>query len=367
MKIKTELLQKMVAKSIQGASNNKNVPITSLIGVQVIGSVLVLMTTDGSNQLRIMGKLENDNVLVEQEFYTIVNAETFSKLVSKTTKGFIELENNNNYLEMKGNGTYKLDIAINEDGEMVRFSDIPLSKATNSGVDLSIQELKNAIDVSKASILKTNDVPCLTGFYVGEKIITTDRQLVCNIDKRLVETPLLISSEMANLICLLDGETVYLVVDGNHLLFQTDDITIYGDQLEGSNIYPVASINSLLSLPYSNNVVVKKGDLLDVLDRMGLFIKQNDNNSIYLDFSKCVMQIRSKDSNAVEIINVVGNEDEDDNSMFTCLVDIDMFKSQVNTISTDSINIYYGQGKSIKLVDGNCTHVVSLVENAVQE
>ena len=52
MQIKTELLQKMVAKAIQGSSFNKMKPLTSLIGIEVKGKDLTLTTTDGSNQLK---------------------------------------------------------------------------------------------------------------------------------------------------------------------------------------------------------------------------------------------------------------------------------------------------------------------------
>jgi DNA polymerase III sliding clamp (beta) subunit (PCNA family) len=97
MRIKTEILQKMVSKAIQGSSNNKMIPLTSLIGIEfkedILGGKgsLILTTTDGSNQFKVNHTVEGTG-----EFYTIVNAETFSKLVGKTTKEFIELENKKN-------------------------------------------------------------------------------------------------------------------------------------------------------------------------------------------------------------------------------------------------------------------------------
>ena len=39
MKIKTELLQKMVAKAIQGASDNKMIPITSCMGTLLSSTI----------------------------------------------------------------------------------------------------------------------------------------------------------------------------------------------------------------------------------------------------------------------------------------------------------------------------------------
>ncbi len=62
MQIKTELLQKMVAKAIQGSSFNKMKPLTSLIGIEVKGKDLTLTTTDGSNQLKIKQQIDYDPV-----------------------------------------------------------------------------------------------------------------------------------------------------------------------------------------------------------------------------------------------------------------------------------------------------------------
>ena len=90
MKIKTELLQKMVAKAVQGASNNKMIFLTSLIGIEVDrkaideNSELTLISADGGNQLRISNRIEsepNENSKFYSNnqfinFYTIVNEET---------------------------------------------------------------------------------------------------------------------------------------------------------------------------------------------------------------------------------------------------------------------------------------------------
>ena len=41
-----------------------------------------------------------------------------------------------------------------------------------------------------------------------------------------------------------------------------------------------------------------------------------------------------------------------------------MLKAQIETISTDNVEIQYGQEKSIKITDGNCTHIISLLEKS---
>ena len=361
MKIKTELLQEMVAKAIKGAGNNQMLPITSYMGILLQDKILTLMTTDGSNQLRIKNEIELDPMegpTEQQKFYTIVNADTFSKLVGKTTKEFIELTNRENYLEVSGNGTYKLEIAVNEDGEIVKFPDYNFS-ATVEGKKISIEDLTNALITSKASVAKTMEVPCLTGVYLADDIISTDRQMVCTISNKLVDEPVLISSELAELIQLLTGETVELYKEDNKLLFTTDKVVIYGKELEGKDIYPVQPIIDLVKLEYNNTIKVNKQDLLNVLDRMSLFVTDYDKNGVFLKFGP-QFKITSQKSNAVE--DIAYEADSKELTEFECLVDIDMLRAQVESVSTELVELHYGQPKSLKIVDGNCTLVVSLLD-----
>ena len=362
MKIKTELLQQMISKAIKGASNNNMIPITSLIGIQVKNEQLILMTTDGSNQLRINEKIELDPMYGKadlQEFYTIVNADTFSKLVGKTTKEFIELENKENYLEVIGNGTYKLELAVNEDGEMVKFPEI--KDIQGEELSLNLEILQEQIRTAKASVAKTMEVPCLTGYYISNNTIATDRQMVCFIQNQEMREPLLISSEMAELLLLIDGaEILEIVKKDNELIFYTDKYTIYGKELEGKEMYPVTAIENLVALNYKNSVKVKKEEILNVLDRMSLFVTDYDKGGVYLDFTEAGLIIRSQKSNAEEIIEIQNTLEPDER--FNCLVDIEMLKSQIETVSTDIVEIWYGQEKSIKIVDGKCSLIISLLD-----
>lgn len=358
MKIKTELLQKMVMKSIQGASNNKMIPITSLIGIEYLDNKLTLMTTDGSNQFRVIEKVE---VSTEEdyEFYTIIDADTFSKLVSKITKEFIELENKENYLEVEGNGTYKLEIAINEEGEMVRFPEI--KNIDGEEITLNLGILQEQIKTAKASVAKTMEVPCLTGYYIGENTIATDRQMVCSIDNHQFDKSILISSEMAELLLLVEeSDLIGIIKKDNDLIFHNQSFTIAGKELEGKELYPVQAIDNLINLQYKNSIKVNKQELLNVLDRMSLFVTDYDKNGVFLNFTEAGLIIRSQKSNAEEIVEIEGSLDPEER--FNCLIDIEMLKSQVETISTDDVEIQYGQEKSIKIVDGNCTHIISLLE-----
>lgn len=338
------------------------------MGIAVKNDVLTLITTDGSNQLRVNHKIEDSS-----DFYTIVNAETFSKLVGKSVTEYIELENKENYLQIKANkGTYKLDISINEDGEIIRFPDVKNVEKESKTINVEI--LKNQLKTAKESVAKTLEVPCLTGYYIANNVITTDRQLICSIENNNFDETLLISNEMAELIQLIDEPFAGLLKENNDIIIYTDTITISGKELEGKELYPVSQITDLLQKnAYQNTIKVNKKELLSVLDRMNLFVTNYDKNGVKLAFTKEALLVKSQKSNAQELIDAECTSD----SEFDVLVDIEMLKSQIQTISTDTVEIQYGlppkiqivegneievdQNKSIKIVDGNCTHIISLL------
>lgn len=362
MKIKTSILQEMVSKAVKGASNNKMIPISSFIGIDFkqdsLGGkgILTLMTTDGSNQLRIKQTIEGT-----EEFYSVVDVDRFSKLVGKTTSEFIELNNKDNYLEFKGNGTYKLDIIpVNEEGEIVKFPFINID-TTKESIKLSVEKLKSIISTLKVSVAKTMEVPCLTGYYISDKSVATDRQMMGYIKDSIIDEPILISSEMAELLQLLEGEIVNLLKEDNKLYFATDNILIYGKQLEGIDKYPVSQIEQLMSLNYKYSVKCSKQDLLNVLDRMSLFVGNYDKNGVILTFSNDGLQVTSQESNATEIIELDMDANVDYEE-FSCLIDIEMLKSQVQKNISDTIEIHYGQAQSIILVEGNTTTFICLLE-----
>lgn len=338
MKIRTEILQKLVSKAIQGSSNNRMVPLTSLIGIEAKGDILTLTTTDGSNIFKVRQVVEGT-----EDFYTIINADTFSKLVGKTTSEYITLENKETYLEFRGNGTNKFEIAINEEGEMVRFPEIKDIQGEELALNLPI--LQEQIKTAKASVAKTMELPCLTGYYIGNNTITTDRQLICSIKNLEMKEPILISNEMADLILLIDGaEILEIVKKDNDLILYTDRYTIAGKELEGKENYPVQQIENLLQTnKYDNTIKVNKQELLNILSRLSLFINRDyDKNGVYLEFSNDGLTLQSQKSNAIEVVEAI---EKTERKPFNCLIDIDMLKSQVETVSTDMIEIWYRSRK----------------------
>ena len=166
---------------------------------------------------------------------------------------------------------------------------------------------------------------------------------------------------MADLLLLVEGDVLSLYKQDNELVFFNDNYIIYGKELEGKENYPVQAIENLTKLEYANTIKVNKQELLNILDRMNLFVSDYDKGGVFLTFNISGLTIQSQKSNAVEKIT---DDKTNDRTEFNCLIDIEMLKSQVETISTDEVEISYGQDKSIKIVDGNVIHIISLLEKS---
>jgi hypothetical protein len=111
---------------------------------------------------------------------------------------------------------------------------------------------------------------------------------------------------------------------------------------------------------FSSMCKFPKSTLLNLLDRLALFVDTYDKNGIYLTFTNDGIRVSSKKSSGVEVIPY---SDSKNFTPFTCCIDIEMLRSQIKAQTTDMIELWYGTDNAIKMVDGNVTQIVALLED----
>ena len=354
--INTSTLQNMVAKSMKGASCNKMIPLTGLMAIELKDHLLTLTTTDATNYLYVReGKVEGD------DFYVVVQAEMFAKLISKLTCEKVSLDLKDNILVVTGNGKYSIELPLDEEGELIKYPD-PLENSNMGGEELTINlsTIKLILNTAKAALANTLEVPCYTGYYVGDKIVATDTYKICGINIKLLPEPALISPEMMNLLDIFTDEKFVAIRDGNTMLFESSGCTVYGTLMDSIEDYQIEAIDGLLEQGFESSCKLTKSALLQLLDRLALFVSPYDKNGVYLTFTREGLQIESKQANSVEVIPYAESKDFRD---FTCCVDIEMLHSQVKANTGDGITIHYGEDNAIKITDGNVAQVVALLED----
>ncbi len=355
LKLKTLTLQEMVSKSVKGASNNKLIPITSLMSIELVNGELILTTTDATNTLYIKNKdIDGEN------FQVVVPVDIFSKLVAKTTAEFISLEIKENFLEVIGNGTYHIELPLDEEGKLIKFPALTTNAPSSKGV-INLSTIKSLLTANKAALAQTMEVPCLTGYYCGgDKVITTDSFKVCSNEIAVLQEPVLLSAELMELLSLMSEEKIEVQECGGKLLFSTNNTVVYGAQLEGIEEYPVEAIDAYLQTEFSSSCKLPKSAVLNVLDRLSLFIAAFDKNGIYMTFNQEGVIFSSKRSNGTELVKYQGSNNF---APFTCCADIELLTSQIAAQEGEVIELWYGHEKAIKMTSNKITQIVALLED----
>ena len=357
--LKTEKLKEMVSRAVKGVGNNKLIPLTSLMAIEVKDNKLTLITTDATNYLYI-----TEDKVVADDFYIVVDATTFYKLVSKMTCENITLEVKTGVLNVKGNGNYKIELPLDENGGPIKYPDpvdrLDLSSATQKTINRTTVQV--ILETIKPALAVTLENPCYTGYHIGDGVVATDTYKIASMDVNLLGANRLVSPEFMDLLAVMINEKITVMYTDTDIVCSTPDCTVYGKFMDGIEDYAIDAIMELVNTDIDSFCSVPKNALLQLLDRLSLFVGPYDKNAIHLTFTQNGLQVSSKATNGIEIIDYIASDNFKD---FTCAIDIQMLTQEVKAISNDVIELYYGEDNAIKMTDGNITIIVALLEDDV--
>lgn len=357
--ISTTKLQDMVARASKGVGNNKLIPITSLICIEVKDNKLTLITTDATNYLYIM-----DDKFVNDDFYAVVDANMFAKLISKMTCENIVLTVADGVVAVKGNGNYKIELPLDENGQPIKYPDPFNNDILAEAQKINLSTVRVILETLKPALATTLEIPCYTGYYAGDSVIATDTYKIADMDIKLFNQSVLLSSELVDLLSVMTSEIIQVDFLNDAIQFSTPDCKIFSRPMDGIDDFAVEPISALVDTEFDSKCVLPKSSLLQVLDRLSLFVGTYDKNAIRLTFTNAGLEISSKASNGIEIIPYISSENFTD---FTCMIDVQMITQEVKAIQSDTINLYYGEDNAIKFEDGNITIIVALLEDEADD
>lgn len=362
--INTPVLQEMLSKAVKGASNDNQRPLTGLIAIELKDNVLTLITSSESNYLYVCREKTEG-----EDFYVVVPVEIFSKLVSKLTAEKTTLELQNNNLVITSGGKYTIEVSIDEEGELTRYPD-PFSKIsvlTAKYYKVKKSTLGLILAVNSASIADgeiAKDLPeVYTGYHLYDSIVTTDTIKMCGIKIPICDEPMLLRASTMKLTELFTEENLMIkVVDNNVVIMAEDalDCIIVSKLMEDIEDFQIDALNNLLASEFESTCAVGKTKLLQILDRLSLFIDKLDDYGVYLTFTKDGLQMSNKKSSSEELLPY---EASDNFKPYKCKVDIKMLIDQVKAAPGDLINLEYGNDTCLKFVDGNVTQLVALLDS----
>lgn len=352
MKLSTNLLKEATNKAIKGASFNKLLPITSMLGLITKDNKLLIASTDMSNHcIAVIDKV------VEDDTNITVDADKFSKLIAKITTDDVELIIEDEVLVIKANGTYKLPIITDEDGA-VQFP-IPEIPDMSDASDVLLTSILSVYNINKASLSDDMSTPHLTGYYCDEDTsISADGESITFNNISLFGNTNLVSSTMMDLLALNTQEKIKYKKD-DLMFFVADNLIIVGPELEGIENYPIETIKDFLGESFSSSCAVSKSGLIDVLDRLTIFIDPYDKNGANFRFTRAGITVSSRQSSSVENVAYIKS---DNFNQFSCVVDVPQLRDVINSIPEDTIKICYGNESALRLESGNTIIIISLME-----
>ena len=361
--VATPILQDMMSKAVKGASNDNQRPLTELIAIQLKDNVLTLITSSEDNYLYV----SRPNITGD-DFYVVTPVEKFAKLVSKLTAENTTLSIESDNLVVTSGGKYTVEVSINAEGEFTKYPDpyskidfeeavrYPIKRST-LGLILAV----NSASLADGEIAK-NLPEIYTGYHMSKSIVTTDTIKMCGVDIKICDEPMVLRNSTMKLTEVFSTENMEIDVIDTAVVIQSEDAVdciIVRKLMEDADTFEIDAINGLLASEYESSCSVAKTQLLQILDRLSLFIDKLDDFGVYLTFTKDGIVLANKKSSSEEVLQY---EASNNFKAFSCKVDIKMLTEQIKAAPGDLINIEYGITTCLKFTDGNVTQLVALIE-----
>jgi hypothetical protein len=269
----------------------------------------------------------------------------------------VTLEVADNALNVIGNGKYQIDIPLEDDGSVVKLPNpVDNFKKDKKIGTINSSDILTALTSIKPALATTMEYPWFTCYYVKDRVVATDTYTVADYAKGFLDEAKLISSNVMDLLGLFtDDISVY--VDEDKMLFETDKGLVYAAVPNGIENYSIGDIQGLVQQEFDHSCKIVKSALLNLLDRISLFVGVYDNGKITLSFTKDALEVISKYAN--EKVSYTSSENAGE---FTCSTDVNTLITQVKAQAGDEITIQYGKDNALKIIDGNITSVVALLE-----
>lgn len=355
MKFKTQDLMDAVGQ-LNRLSASKLLEITRYWYIQGYDGVVTFTGYDGSNWLRY-------TLEAEGEIDVIIKAEQFGKLIEKTTVDTVTLTPKGEYLEVKGNGTYKVDI-VTGDEDYPSFDD-KLPEELDEGLAKLLKSslFYNVANVNDSAVSKSNADGVYTGYLLDHnQAITSDIIRVCLNPIQDIGTKLLIPAPLMRLLASITEDKLYLwTFDDEYIYVSTSTIEIYGRIMEGMEDYQDMSIMD--SQEFDGKATLPTAEIQSILERLTLFMTAFDKGTVHLDFGpKQLAIITTKGSK--ELVKYTKLEEGTD---FSCKINSLLLRDILATVSEDHFDIHFGNELCLKIEANGVTYYLATQEEGDAE
>jgi len=352
--IGTETLNSAVNKAYKGVGNIGLFLITSVLGIEGKDGNLKLTSTDNSRNVEVIVR---DVLPKEAEFYTATNASLLKALVNKTDSALISLEIFDDRIVFNGDCSANLDVMPNDEGTgAARIAPIAVEGNTQQ---VKVSDLKKFLTYLKATVATSIENPAYTAYKVCHNKALTYNNFGTNLVEIGWDEDVLIPVPIVSTFDLLEDETANITVGGNKIRIETSTVVVTGSLREDCDEFEAERLLNIIysEKMFSKTTVLDKKRLLDALDRLSLFIGNDDKKlGIFtIEVSKDAIMLLSSDRNFVE---KVGFEKNEFDGNIQKSVGYSILKAAVASLQGDKVTANFGEGGGIRIVEDKSYMVI---------
>lgn len=340
MKIKTDILQSMLKKSIKVLTNDLENPLTSIIMLRVHNNICTIFSTNLTDYLYI------SEPVTTEDFYCALDGTKFQKLISSITTEDVELIDDDKIIKIIGDGIYKLPKIIRGDGTQVKTSDVRTTFHEIDFDDHNFNHFSNIISVLKSSLATDFTIPCYTNYYFNDDVVTTNMMKISSIREKIFTHNLMLRPSTVELLTLFPDNYQTLYGENDTLFFKAANLELVTKKMPDFNDYQYDQIVDLLDYSCDSECVIEKSEILNIINRLSIFIK---DNLLYIDIADNKLNLYNTEKEIIESIdNVAGT--------LKCKTSFSQFVSFIKSCE-DNITIGFDE-QFIQITSNNIVHIL---------
>lgn len=345
MKVNTKLLKDMLSK-LNGVKPSSLLEITQYYEIIFDKDSLEIRATDGTNYVSVT----TSEYKGTESGSVIVKSDQLTKLIGKTSKEDVTLTMKDTYLEVRGNGTYKVEIVADE-----VYPTIEVERCNE--YTLNTNNLLNGIKYGRLAKSPTSSDGVLYNFLVRNGMLfTSDMIKVYNTtvdEDNINNINLLLPPQLATLLSCLGDEkvTIYTDKDSKVIELVTNNITIAGPLADDVDDYP--DLTELFNEEFTHTATISANAVLAAIDRLHLFLSSYDEGIMNFVFTETELSICTSNKS----IESIPYHKPCPGAEFVCALSCKHLKDVLTCANSDVIDISFGNVEVI-LVESPQTSII---------
>lgn len=364
MIVKVKQFQEVCKKILEAVDSSGVVSVSDTLELELINKKLYLNVTNKEYYVTVTIDVDDDS-----EFHAVVNASLFLNLVSKLTTAEMQMNIKDNVLAIKSNGNYKIPLIFENDA-LVQLPKIKIGEVT-SNFKIANETLQSILKFNSKELQKSGIKKIVQKmFYIDDKGCITFTNGAC-VNSFTLEKPvkILLTEKVVKLFKLFLSDeiefTLGVDVTSNNMVqtkasFKDKDVqitTILSSDSSLINSVPVEAIRGLASASFPHSIVLEKRSVLDAINRLSLFDKNNVVTLYtYLSVSKdglCIYDTRKNNNEKVSLVNAF-NSDE----TYDFILDTNDFKITLETNNDQYVTLNFGNRRAVVIDRPNIKNIL---------